>query len=277
MSADRDADRIVRSWLREDGHERADRVLGEVLASVTTIPQRRSSWPARRFSTMNNLARLAAGLAAVSVIVVAGAAVLPNLGLVGRPTGTPSPTPSPSATSHVGSILEAGTYTTADFRPSITYTVPAGWTLISDGATEFAIAPAAFPNSTLTICRDPIPGDRDAYPVPSVGPDAEALSSWFAGRPEVGVMSGPTPWSLGGLEGFWFDLRGPSDEGEVALFGVRGGNRCGINNYPDQRIRLGLLDGPDGVLMAYILDFLGGEGYIEAATTVIETFVFDVP
>ena len=42
MSTDRDTTRIVRSWLRTDEHESADRVLDNVLALLDATPQRRS-------------------------------------------------------------------------------------------------------------------------------------------------------------------------------------------------------------------------------------------
>ncbi len=51
MSADRDINRVVRSWLHEERHEDADRVLGAALDQVDTTPQRRSTpWTAWRDS-----------------------------------------------------------------------------------------------------------------------------------------------------------------------------------------------------------------------------------
>ena len=62
MSTDRDITRIVRSWLRTDEHESADRVLDAVLDRLDTTPQRRATWwPAWRFPEMNNTAKLALG------------------------------------------------------------------------------------------------------------------------------------------------------------------------------------------------------------------------
>ena len=61
MSTDRDATRIVRSWLRTDEHESADRVLDTVLALLDATPQRRAWWPARRIADMNTFAKLAIG------------------------------------------------------------------------------------------------------------------------------------------------------------------------------------------------------------------------
>ena len=50
MDTERDVTRIVRSWLRTDEHESADRVLDNVLALLDATPQRRSWWPARRIA-----------------------------------------------------------------------------------------------------------------------------------------------------------------------------------------------------------------------------------
>ena len=49
MTTERDPrTRTVLSWLREDAHENAERVLLRALDEVDTTPQRRSRWPAWR-------------------------------------------------------------------------------------------------------------------------------------------------------------------------------------------------------------------------------------
>lgn len=103
MSTDRDTTRIVRSWLRTDEHESADRVLDAVLDRLDTTPQRRATWwPARRISTMNTTLKV--GLAAVVVAVAALIGInylaAPNVGGPGpaEPTPTPTPEPTPTAT-----------------------------------------------------------------------------------------------------------------------------------------------------------------------------------
>ena len=59
MTAERDPDtRIVLSWLREESHENAERVLLRVFDEVDTTPQRRSWWPAWRTGPMNLYAKL---------------------------------------------------------------------------------------------------------------------------------------------------------------------------------------------------------------------------
>jgi hypothetical protein len=95
MSQQRDVTRLVRSWIREDQHESADRILGVVLDRLDTTPQRRSWWPAWRSNRMNTSIKLIAAAAAVLVVAVAGYQFLPRSGGVGgEPTVAPSPSPS---------------------------------------------------------------------------------------------------------------------------------------------------------------------------------------
>ena len=58
MSNERDVTRSVRSWLRTDEQDSADRVLEAVLDALDTTPQRRRSWwPARRVDHLNALVK----------------------------------------------------------------------------------------------------------------------------------------------------------------------------------------------------------------------------
>lgn len=136
MSTDRDVTRIVRSWLNEDRHEDAGRVLNTVLAEIETTPRRRSFWSAWRFPIMNNALRV--GLAAAAVVIIAVIAI--NL-LPGTPApgSGPTPTPEPAAVEPTatglpelgdGSIRDAGRYRVlnAGIRPTVvSVEVPAGW------------------------------------------------------------------------------------------------------------------------------------------------------
>jgi hypothetical protein len=94
MSAERELDRIVRSWLREDEHDSADDVLQSVLARLDTATQRRSIWPVRRFNEMSASARIVA-VAAVVALAHSGGAV--KLGGGRGPQATPGPSQAPSA------------------------------------------------------------------------------------------------------------------------------------------------------------------------------------
>jgi hypothetical protein len=96
MTTERDpGTRIVLSWLREDAHENAERLLLRALDEVDATPQRRSWWPARRFALMNIYAKAAIAAAAVLVVAVVGYQLLPPI--VG-PGGGQSPTPTPQST-----------------------------------------------------------------------------------------------------------------------------------------------------------------------------------
>jgi hypothetical protein len=105
MSQERDITRLVRSWIREDQHESADRILGVVLDRLDTTPQRRS-WPAWRSNRMNTYAKLIVAAAAVLAVAVVGYQLLPRSGGVG---GEPTIAPSPSPT-----LLASGSFTVPD-------------------------------------------------------------------------------------------------------------------------------------------------------------------
>ncbi len=92
MTTQRDPQtRLVLSWLREDTHENADRVLLRTLDEVDTTPQRRSGWPAWRNFHMSKLAITAAAAATALVVAFVGYNLPPEPGIVG--SGTPSPSP----------------------------------------------------------------------------------------------------------------------------------------------------------------------------------------
>jgi hypothetical protein len=78
MSTENDVARSLRSWLREDRHEDADRVLDAVFDQVPATPQRRAGWLARRFPPMNNTIRIGIAAAAVVVLTIVGWRFLPG-------------------------------------------------------------------------------------------------------------------------------------------------------------------------------------------------------
>ena len=115
MTTERDPrTRIVLSWLREEAHENAERVLLRALDEVDTTPQRRSWWPAWRSNSMNTYAKVIAAAAAVLVVAVVGYQFLPgNGGIGGRPTIAPSPSPALLA---VGNFTSHGVTAQIDAR-----------------------------------------------------------------------------------------------------------------------------------------------------------------
>jgi len=95
VSTDRDVERIVRSWMDEGVTVLPDRVLDLVLDQIPATPQRRASWPARRFSTLSSYARLGIAIAAVVLAAAVG------IGIYTNSTGGPPPGPSASTTPSV--------------------------------------------------------------------------------------------------------------------------------------------------------------------------------
>ena len=136
MTTERDArTHIVLSWLREDAHEDAERLLLRALDEIDTTPQRGRFWPARRSTDMSSFAKLALAAAAVVVVAFAGFQLLPRDGGLGaQPTASPSPTaPPPSPTLEptlppVGTgFLEPGRYALNWGGPPTSIEVPSGW------------------------------------------------------------------------------------------------------------------------------------------------------
>lgn len=141
MNAQRDVTRIVRSWLRTDENESADRVLGVVLSQLDTTPQRRATWwPARRTSPMNKIVGFSLAAAAVVVVIIVGAQVFGTDGggqgagptLTSEPTASPEPSmaePSPSAAAD----LEGPFVLALDPELPITVTIAApGWSVFEE-------------------------------------------------------------------------------------------------------------------------------------------------
>lgn len=115
MTTDHDPrTRTVLSWLREDAHENAERVLLRALDEADMTPQRRSWWPAWRTDSMNTYAKLIAAAAAVLLVAVVGYQFLPGSGGVGsQPTIAPSPSPALLA---VGDFTSHGVTAQLDAR-----------------------------------------------------------------------------------------------------------------------------------------------------------------
>jgi hypothetical protein len=107
VSNDRDATRIVRSWLEEGVTRLPDQILDAVVDQLPATPQRRVvSWPARRLPTMNTFLKFGIAAVVVAAAVLIGINTFGASG-VGGPgldpstapadaTATPAPTPSPT-------------------------------------------------------------------------------------------------------------------------------------------------------------------------------------
>jgi hypothetical protein len=118
---------IVLSWLHEDAHEDAERVLLRALDEVDATSQHRRSWPVRWLTDMNAFAKLAIAAAAVVVIAVAGIQFLPRSGTSGeQPSPTATPTATPAFAQLTKGPLAPGRYALYDGLAT-SIEVPAGW------------------------------------------------------------------------------------------------------------------------------------------------------
>jgi len=235
MSTDRDGTtRIVRSWLHEDAHEDADRILNLVLDQIDTTPQRAASWLARRFPLMNsNFVRVALAAAALVIVAVVGYQFLGDSNIGGpdttqtpQPTASPALTPEPSAAvipPLPEGTLAAGTYRLRPFASGTTTidaTVPdGGWFGGPPNAIGGPVGESNGPNGVAvhffnaqTINSDPCHWDKDGSgSAPQegdieVGPTVDDLAAALAGS-SVYESTTPVAATLGGYSGKRLELQ----------------------------------------------------------------------
>ena len=250
MSADRDVNRIVRSWLEEGVSALPDRVLDTVLDQLPATPQRRALWPVRRFGEMNSIAKFAIAAAAVAVVAFVGLRLLPGEGNIGGPGPSPSaslassPTPAPpSATASPSASnvparfpegpLQAGPYTVAPFTSGVgmchvppqagcsetdadntirvTITVPDGWSGIDSALWLEENQPPS--GAALGFGRGAwLLSDPCKY-IPTdvpVGPTVADFVDAVAAHPILDTTA-PVDVTLAGYSGRYFDLQVPAD------------------------------------------------------------------
>jgi hypothetical protein len=236
MSTENDVARSLRSWLREDRYEDADRVLDAVFDQVPATPQRRANWLARRFPPMNNnFVRVALVAAVLVVAVIIGANLLQPS--VGGPAQSVEPSAFATASATASApprldliptgVLAAGTYEIdAAFPVRLVFTVPEGFGHgrgESDGVgiqgnpsgkgIEFQIASNVYPDPCHTFA-----GPAD----PPIGPSVDDIV--VAMTTLVGFQAGPvTDITIGGLPAKAFDLTNEIDQstcdgGSVSTF-----------------------------------------------------------
>jgi hypothetical protein len=205
MSTENDVARSLRSWLREERHEDAGRVLDVVFDLVPTAPQRSPSWLARRFPPMNTATRLGLAAAAVIVLALVGIKVLPGSSLFGGPpAATCAPTLEPNL--HGQACLSRGRYEVDPTLPvSVTVAVPDGW---SAGGSWIVMGPKGHlaPDgmavrfyTAANLYRNPLaPGE--GLVVPLLGPSVDDLINGMVNHPDW-TTTGPTAISIDGYAG----------------------------------------------------------------------------
>jgi hypothetical protein len=218
MTTERDPGaRIVLSWLREDAHENAERVLLRALDEVESTPQRRSWWPARR-PFMSTYAKVVAAAAALVVVAVVGYNLLPGTGIGGpatpSPTATPGPTPI-SLSSDDNANLVAGRYVTGNpFPVRISATVPPGWhghvagPYYADLWTTPGVVGGLYFVLPGKVAADPCDYNKGFVDVP--GSTVDALTSALRGVPGIQVNN-VAGTEVSGYRGTSLTVTAPAD------------------------------------------------------------------
>jgi len=273
-TTDRDVNRAIRSWLREDRHEDVSRIAGAVLDQLDTTPQCRATWwPARRTTSMNKIAGFGLAAAAVVAAVLIGTQLLGSHGgEAGGPgdqpssipevsTATPTPTPEPSPSVRGG--LPEGPHLLADAEgglTSLTVTIPEpGWNGDVGGGILFreenGVADAAgmivFAKDEYNVFADPCRWESTS---PIAVNTVDEFVAALAAQPSRDA-SEPVDITIDGYTGKTITLQIPDDadysECDRNTFGTWD---CGDPGNPSP---CGFTDGPDETSVEYILDVEG--------------------
>lgn len=215
--------------------------------------------------------------------------LLTLLAIAAITAGCGGSTPSSPQASPAVPALPPGTYTSKVFKPQVTFTVPAGWALLTDSATYFQLTPAGSDVVGIHLFRDPLAASQDPAcpdtPEPGVGRTALELSAWIRERPGL-TVSAPKIVTVGGLRGTELELAiadgwtasCPFANGlpTVPLFvGSDGEYRWVV--VGSERLRLDLLDVPGGGTLVVDADAFEGSLYddlIAAATPIVGSLRF---
>ena len=252
MSGERDIDRVVRSWLHEDRHEDATRVLDSVLVELDTAPQRRSSWAARRFPTMNNMLRVGLVTAAVVIIAVIALNFLP-----GSPGPGSEPTPKPSTAAAATAEPASYNLTTPEIAPiRLVLTLPAGWAGEEWNVETTDVALGLYPVDN--VYGDPCHW-QGSLPDPPVGTTVDDLATALANQPTRDATVDDV--TLGGYRGKVVHMSVPADInfGDCDLGQFANWSEAGLDT-PSRYAQ-----GPGQLEDVYILDVHGTRVVLDAS------------
>ncbi len=234
MTAPRDADRLIQTFLSEGETDLPDRAFEAVRRDIHRTHQRVVLGPWRE-PDMSTVARVAIAAAAVVAIGLAwinfGPPQRDGVGALPKPSATAAPTPSPSpqALPTAGAIepgrywLNAGGDPSANPWPRIAVTLPAGWTADGDlllknyaqdlnpgelDASDAGAGPALVAWQMSGTFVDPCTNHTLVKPTP--GPGIDALADAFAHQP--GTTAGPpTAVTVDGYSGKFVELTVTAD------------------------------------------------------------------
>jgi hypothetical protein len=285
-------ERLVHATRERTG---ATRQAGGIRAAWLSLPR-----PARRLG-------LVVAVIAAAAIALSTAGVLPGSapGFGSPPTPaapTPSTSPCPSGQGECLGRLAPGSYTTHGFVPSVTYTVPAGWTNTLDTRAEMDLSFDAggiyrYPDGNvfhdgISFFRRPVAEASDAQiPLFAIGKTAKDLADWLDTHVDLDA-SGLTPVTVGGAPGYRLTIavpKGPRTSPDHCRtdHALQACESLFISDDPAATWGFGvvgpesavvyLIDAPSGDTLMVVIDDVDGvdqAGLIAAGTPVVNSLVF---
>lgn len=191
--------------------------------------------------------------------------------------------------------LEAGTYTTTEFSPSITYSVPDGWGNWEDLPGNFLLLPPGEELEGVNADESDFIGIYNGVaaaaascaeiPQPGVEQSPDALAEWFS-RHHPGLdTTDPEPTNVGGLEGMVLDVSVSADwdrrcpfaeAGQLPVPLLIGVGPAGLHHVikGDATIRLYLLDAAPSNVVIEVVDHPGDDLSLEDYAVIINDLKF---
>jgi hypothetical protein len=184
----------------------------------------------------------------------------------------PPPAVTTSSAPPTTAALPAGTYSSVNFQPAVTFTVPDGWVLSQDAARYLALQPVANDALGLYLFRDPSAASQDtscaAAPEAGVGGTSAELVAWIAQRPGLAVST-PALATIAGVPGLTVDVSLRPDWTQSCPF-ANGVPAVPLFNSPNvdhwvvvgsERLRLYLLDLAGGGTLVVDVDAFNGDQF----------------
>jgi hypothetical protein len=311
-----DIERVLRYWLEDGPAAMPDRVVDVVARRISVRPQRRSRRLLRR-SPMRPAFKYGIAAAAVLIVAVVGYALLPRTGSIGAPAPTvtkeptatpatlgPTTVPNPTAAAVVCDsgtrgclgMLTGGTYSSANFKPTLTYTVPSGptdgppaahWTNSVDLSRTYSLVPPGGGYTFQAISEIAIPEqtpDCSAKVKAGAGTKVVDWLDFLTKHPGLQAQT-PVAVTIGGFSGFtvrfaraasWTATCPGSIGPAVELYVHPGAPQAGVRFVDDQEEAYTLLDvnGETVLIVVESGSATAQAADLASAEPIIDTFAF---
>jgi hypothetical protein len=310
-----DIERVLSYWLEDGPASMPDRVVDVVARRISVRPQRRSRRLLWR-SPMSPAVKYGIAAAAVLVIAIGGYSLLPRNGSIGGPQATPTTVPTtPTVTIAPATIaptsaavvcdngtrgclgrLSGGTYTSANFKPTLTYTVPSGptdgppaarWTNSVDLSRTYSLVPPGGGYAFQVISEIAIPEQTPDCSAKAKAGAGTSVADWvdfLTKHPGLDAQT-PVAVTIGGFSGFsvrfsrsstWTATCPGSIGPAIELYIHPGAPQGGVRFVDDQTESYTLLD-VNGETVLIVVESGGAAaqpGDLANAQPIIDTFAF---